>query len=1036
MQKMERSFEVYKMKSYKDNYKATRKAYMVKESSFKKCNTHRFMQACLHELLRDKCKVFFDIDCKDKTVEDGQGARIASIIRDELHQLFDKKLKQVITFNIGNVNSCHLIFPELCCSRVKLLNIRKHLILKYPELEKWIDAKVYKGEEHLFRLPYAYKGGEKGTQHISVTDREYHEYVLNYVDESRCIDEFIDNMGIVVDEIHEPNSVTVSDVVGLYSNDEKGSIMVDLIENIDEKYSDGYEDWITVLMAIKHEMAEDGIDIARQFSMKSKKHKEGSRSMGGTFLYHWHHIRGAGNGRNYTMSRIMFYSRESNNNQHERIMAKHNFLDKLHAVAGEKEVNDFIVLDKTCFDVSIFEHSKWVCDGVEEADMQAYNECKFKFIWADMGKGKSVYLEKEIQKTDCSILVLSSRQTFSYHMYGLLKGHGFKNYLEVKNEDYGSCHRLIIQMESLKNLPYNMKYDMIIMDEVESLLMQFSSATMRQPDIVWDMFKGLIQKSSSVFCCDAFILNRSVQCMDKLRCNGEKIGLIHNVVPRHAGRVLKEISIEANDKLIKLLNDGKKVYYPSSLRGKLLENLSMFKEKELNALFYDKSTNPVQMKELLKINETWDDKHVIQTTPKITVGVSYTGDNFDCVLLDASNTQGAVCRDICQMLLRCREVNDNIIYAQLPSTKPMNGNRISLVKDMQDFDKLNDARIVEIIDCIIKNTDRTNDAEYRESLKQIKRVVQSSTDLDESLKWILLYNARESGISQLYGRQLLTYFFTMLGYDIQLNPEKAKKAEKKAEKKMEDFDYEGWYDDIEPIISYDECMRLDSNLSLDENMEQTQNRISKYYFENMWAGDLSPDTKAKLFKNCYIVSQKRHLFDNVRCEKSKEHISAFDMLIRDCKRSPFVCDINMTACKLRHIQNLCETLGIKNSHDTKTIFTADEMGKAREYLKDNKESIEVCFSKSGSQGRLKINVNNPGGLTKNIQSIFTNWCGVSPAKHTENKHKKSGDRYVMKGLAFMEEIRGIKPIETTPDFTDEDYDSDDNSGNDCDILRS
>ena len=96
-----------------------------------------------------------------------------------------------------------------------------------------------------------------------------------------------------------------------------------------------------------------------------------------------------------------------------------------------------------------------------------------------MGTGKTWLLKAMIKEhyMDKRILYLSHRVTFTNNIMGSFDELGFKSYLD---RDY-NADKLIIQIDSLPNLLKNGEcetYDLIIMDEVESLLSHLSSTTL------------------------------------------------------------------------------------------------------------------------------------------------------------------------------------------------------------------------------------------------------------------------------------------------------------------------------------------------------------------------------------------------------------------------------------------------------------------------------------------------------------------------------------------------------------------------------
>ena len=130
-------------------------------------------------------------------------------------------------------------------------------------------------------------------------------------------------------------------------------------------------------------------------------------------------------------------------------------------------------------------------DKVIEINEKYLNECKefvnklysFKkslIIKSNMNTGKTQivcdYMDKFKPKR---ILWISTRQTYSYNVLERIKEYNFVNYLDDK-KDFMNKDRIIVQLESLHLLEKcdNIKmYDLIVLDEIESVLYQFNSST-------------------------------------------------------------------------------------------------------------------------------------------------------------------------------------------------------------------------------------------------------------------------------------------------------------------------------------------------------------------------------------------------------------------------------------------------------------------------------------------------------------------------------------------------------------------------------
>ncbi|MFM7989429.1 MAG: hypothetical protein ACKPKO_59955 [Candidatus Fonsibacter sp.] len=96
---------------------------------------------------------------------------------------------------------------------------------------------------------------------------------------------------------------------------------------------------------------------------------------------------------------------------------------------------------------------------------------------------------------------------------------GFKNYLD-SYEDPSVWHapRLIVQLNSLMNIfdvlsgrGFQLRYDMIILGESESLLAHFDDQTMSGKEIgIWNLFDELLKHSGKMLLMDGDISDRSL----------------------------------------------------------------------------------------------------------------------------------------------------------------------------------------------------------------------------------------------------------------------------------------------------------------------------------------------------------------------------------------------------------------------------------------------------------------------------------------------------------------------------------------------
>ena len=140
------------------------------------------------------------------------------------------------------------------------------------------------------------------------------------------------------------------------------------------------------------------------------------------------------------------------------------------------------------------------------------------------GSGKTTFLQRMLKERDPKrVLFITYRQTLARDIMRNFGKLGFQNYLD-SHEKPGiwSSPRLIVQLDSLLNLvlrnervmqgeTFDMNYDMIILDESESLLSHFDCKTMERKNIsVWNFFDLLLKHSKKVLLMDGDASERTL----------------------------------------------------------------------------------------------------------------------------------------------------------------------------------------------------------------------------------------------------------------------------------------------------------------------------------------------------------------------------------------------------------------------------------------------------------------------------------------------------------------------------------------------
>ena len=228
----------------------------------------------------------------------------------------------------------------------------------------------------------------------------------------------------------------------------------------------------------------------------------------------------------------------------------------------------------------------------------------------------------------------------------------------MKVKDVNACNNLVIQIESLHKL--NKKsFDVVILDECESILKQFSSSTMNKPIDVFNCLQAQLSFCNKVIFADAFFTNRS---LNYLKSFDEKITFIkNNSAPDERDAVEIE---DFNKTIIRSCKDDENNYcvFNSKTELKVLEAYfdGAFLDENKKALFYHADKGDEMDMGLQDINKTWI-KSLVGASPKITVGCSFAEKHFHNVFVKGSASSCCV-RDTFQSIMRARHLINNTLY--------------------------------------------------------------------------------------------------------------------------------------------------------------------------------------------------------------------------------------------------------------------------------------------------------------------------------------------------------------------------------------
>ncbi|AYV77466.1 MAG: superfamily II helicase [Dasosvirus sp.] len=264
---------------------------------------------------------------------------------------------------------------------------------------------------------------------------------------------------------------------------------------------------------------------------------------------------------------------------------------------------------------------------------------KILCIKSSIGSGKTYALEQIIENhvkvfgEESRILCVSTRRGYAQDIQNnTLSKFKFTNYMKVKG-DLKNEKRLIISLESFFRIctnGYLREYDLIILDEVESILGQFFSSTVEKKENCFEKFVEFLDKAHKVVMMDADLNNRG---MEFAKFVSNRITTIYN---RYGG--IKKKYILTNDyekyydSMKKDILEGKNIAVASlcktmalHLRDRLRQD---FPEISDFIVCLHSDCSSTLREELENIKESWRKYRVLLFTTIVGVGLNFDIRNY------------------------------------------------------------------------------------------------------------------------------------------------------------------------------------------------------------------------------------------------------------------------------------------------------------------------------------------------------------------------------------------------------------------------
>ena len=630
--------KLYSVKTYKgwttDNIKSNYKKYNIDvlQNKLKKDN-------CYHMRI-DKTKdyIFFgDVDGHESTFKEFSKFLI-TFFKNAYNIISISPEDISFTKNDSKKGSYHYSIPKIYCSCEKMKEIVSFMQAEYIKIynnKGVIDTSIY--SDHWFRYPNQTKECVKNTEHFIVVGN-MRDFIVEYIPKkSKSIEENICLLKSfkINNKIYENKKYLLSE----NNNHSKYFFLNDvqiIIDSFSKEIYDEHKPWIYVGMCLFNiSNNQTGLDMWINMSKKGKKYKEGECE------YNWNTFK-EGKYRASYYNLLALLMRDNSCKYKEFVKSIDPQLFKTI------DVNKFRILgeDKDLPIVNKY-MKKWT------------NENKIFAIKSYYGSGKTYWLKQIMRDNKFKrILWISYRQLYTASVCGELEKEF--NIISYKTGKFDS-DKLMCQVESLKNINTSLKYDLVVLDEIESILNQTSSGTCHNKKETFEILETIIEESDKVVALDGDFGNRAFTFLNKFE---EDFDIIRNIHKPPSRKFIFTNNHAQFEKMIDAkLKNKKKVVIPSMGEAYIRKIHDKYKDT-YKCILHTANTDDKLKDDLKDVNKTWGPKDLISYTNSIGAGIDYTVedvDNIFVVLASKSCSQ----RDLTQMINRIRHVKCSTIYVYL-----------------------------------------------------------------------------------------------------------------------------------------------------------------------------------------------------------------------------------------------------------------------------------------------------------------------------------------------------------------------------------
>jgi hypothetical protein len=585
----------------------------------------------------------------------------------------------------------------------------------------------------------------------------------------------------------------------------------------------------------------------------------------------------------------------------------------------EEEFNIDENVKETMYPSKLDEKKDVVVNEYEDEYVEQYpiNDYNVILMRSRMGGGKTYALKNALEEyKPRNVLIFSCRIIYAYNKCEEFKDYDFYNYKELK--ELNGVNNLFCSLESLHKINEDTKFDLIIMDELETILNTFDGDTItksKKKEEIKEKFNDFLKSCNKIICNDAFLGNRGLEFMRLMRNkrnDDKKIYLsLNNQKPDPREALIVKNQYKFEHMLKKDLEAGKKIIFHSSSKKAQKRICNNLEECGYSVLHYHADmSDKVKMETATNVDKSWTDYVLVAYTPSITTGLSFMDFKYFDKKYFLGVSGSALVRDSIQALDRARKCKEEKLI-------------IHFINDHNDINKFFLSK-----DNSIKQRFNYEIEEIKRLRKKYHREKEDGIPQDwEGL--INFYNEKERKQTDGAYSKVFLHYLEAINYNITFDKNPTKEKLNKMETLDAKVDFE--YEDIPPITGQLDFDKLTKKVEGNKATAKEKAMYKKAYFLKFFliGENAKNSVKTEDFKKlweCWCDDKKKGKL--LRLQDELKGLSEDKLLYHLEKENVSLRPI----CCYDELKDVLRVLGLSDTTDDSKTFSFDDFNKIKEEL--------------------------------------------------------------------------------------------------------